>query len=160
MEQAEVLARLRKEKGLSQAEVAEELGVTRQAVSRWESGRAWPSAEKLVAVSRLYGVTVEELCRDVIAEKPEADKGTVEQIPESSNATVQEGKEDPCRRKRWSRFCAVIVVISIYIFIYIWGGLTNSQHTATDNLVFLTIILAVAGVLYGGYRIIYYLKKG
>ncbi len=45
MEQGKTLARLREEKGLSQAEVAEELGVTRQAVSGWESGRTRPSVE-------------------------------------------------------------------------------------------------------------------
>ena len=64
MEQAEILTRLRKEKGLSQTEAAEELGVTRQAISKWESGRAFPSMEKLIALSRLYGVPLEELYQD------------------------------------------------------------------------------------------------
>ena len=54
MEQAEILTRLRKEKGLSQTEAAEELGVTRQAISKWESGRAFPSMEKLIALSLFH----------------------------------------------------------------------------------------------------------
>ena len=61
MELHENLARLRKEKGLSQLELAEELNVTRQAVSRWETGAAVPMVDTLVQLSRLYGVTVDDL---------------------------------------------------------------------------------------------------
>ena len=46
---------------MSQFEVAEALDVSRQAVSRWETGRAKPSTEKLIALSRLYGVPLDEL---------------------------------------------------------------------------------------------------
>ena len=65
MEQRKTLARLRVKKGLSQKEVAKELGVTRQAVSGWESGRTQPSVEKLVALSRIFEMPVDGLCRDI-----------------------------------------------------------------------------------------------
>lgn len=52
---------LRMENGLSQEEVAENLGVTRQTVSRWEHGVSSPSSENLIALSKLYGVSVETL---------------------------------------------------------------------------------------------------
>lgn len=61
MEQNETLLRLRKAKGLSQAELAEELGITRQTVSRWEAGLALPSAENLIGLSRVYGMPVEKI---------------------------------------------------------------------------------------------------
>ena len=57
----EKLARLREQNNMSQFEVAEALDVSRQAVSRWETGRAKPSTEKLIALSRLYGVPLDEL---------------------------------------------------------------------------------------------------
>ena len=57
----EKLARLREQNNMSQFEVAEALDVSRQAVSRWETGRAKPSTEKLIALSRLYGVALDEL---------------------------------------------------------------------------------------------------
>lgn len=55
------LEKLRKAKGLSQLELAEELGVSRQTVSRWERGKAAPSAESLATLGRAYGVSVDEL---------------------------------------------------------------------------------------------------
>ena len=48
----------RKTAGLSQEALGEQLGVSRQAVSRWESDAAVPELEKLIAMSRLFGVTV------------------------------------------------------------------------------------------------------
>ncbi len=57
----EKLARLREQNNMSQFEVAEALDVSRQAISRWETGRAKPSTEKLIALSRLYGVPLDEL---------------------------------------------------------------------------------------------------
>lgn len=53
MTTAEKLVRLRKEKGLSQLQLAEEINVSRQAISRWEVGLAVPSREKLRALSEL-----------------------------------------------------------------------------------------------------------
>lgn len=55
---------MRKEQGLTQAELAEALGVSRQAVSRWEGGQSFPSMENLSCLSRLYGVSVDDLVND------------------------------------------------------------------------------------------------
>ncbi len=65
MNTAQRLQQLRKEKGLSQEELAERLGVSRQAVSKWESGQSVPDVEKIVAVSELFGVTTDWLLKGV-----------------------------------------------------------------------------------------------
>ena len=57
----EKLVSLRKEKKLTQLQVAEALDVSRQAISRWESGAAAPSADNLRSLSELYGVSVDSL---------------------------------------------------------------------------------------------------
>ena len=57
----ERLYTLRKERGLSQEELANEVGVSRQAVQKWESGAAQPSLEKLTALARYFGVTLDWL---------------------------------------------------------------------------------------------------
>lgn len=60
----EKLTRLRKREGMSQESLAEKLGVSRQAVSRWEQDTALPDAAKLLPCARLFGVDVEWLLDD------------------------------------------------------------------------------------------------
>ena len=52
---AEKVAILRKQKGWSQEELAEKLGISRQAVSKWEGGSSIPDIDKIVGMSRLFG---------------------------------------------------------------------------------------------------------
>lgn len=61
MELEEKLVDLRKKKGLSQAELAEAINVSRQAISRWEVGSAIPSADNLMWLSKFYEVSMDEL---------------------------------------------------------------------------------------------------
>src|SRR5699024_10223728 len=61
MEAKDVLRSLRKERGLSQEELAEKMFVTRQAVSRWETGETLPTPETLQLLSALYDVSINTL---------------------------------------------------------------------------------------------------
>ena len=73
MELSEKLQELRKEKGITQEELAEALFVSRTAISKWESGRGYPSIESLKEIANYYSVTVDELLSGekliVLAEK-------------------------------------------------------------------------------------------
>lgn len=61
------LAEARKKQNLTQEQLAERLGVTRQAVSRWESDAAYPETDKIVRMARLLNVSCDYLLRDDIA---------------------------------------------------------------------------------------------
>ena len=61
----EKILNLRKARGWSQEELAERIGVTRQAVSRWESDSAKPDADKIITVCDLFGVSADYLLRDI-----------------------------------------------------------------------------------------------
>ena len=61
MEFNEKLQELRKQKGLTQEELAEKLYVSRTAISKWESGRGYPNIDSLKAISRFFSVTVDNL---------------------------------------------------------------------------------------------------
>ena len=61
----EALKKHRMERNMTQEFVAEALGVSRQAVSRWETGAADPSTSNLLALARLFGVPPEELLREI-----------------------------------------------------------------------------------------------
>ena len=55
---------IRKNKGMTQEELAEKLDVSRQAVAKWESGQAYPDISNLIQISNLFNVTVDYLVRD------------------------------------------------------------------------------------------------
>jgi len=61
MEFNDKLQQLRKEQGLTQEQLAEELYVSRSAISKWESGRGYPSFDSLKAISMLFSVSVDDL---------------------------------------------------------------------------------------------------
>ncbi|MBQ6169035.1 helix-turn-helix transcriptional regulator [Ruminococcus sp.] len=58
------LYELRKQKGFSQEELANRLNVSRQTVSKWEVGDSTPDMEKLIAISDLFGISLDELVLD------------------------------------------------------------------------------------------------
>ena len=64
MQFSEKLTELRRRRGLSQEQLADFLGVTRQSVSKWESGSVMPELGKLIALSDLFHVTVDALVKD------------------------------------------------------------------------------------------------
>ncbi len=61
MEFNEKLQELRKQKGLTQEELAEFLYVSRTAISKWESGRGYPNIDSLKTIAKFFGVTIDEL---------------------------------------------------------------------------------------------------
>ena len=61
---AEKLCVLRNQSGYSQEQLAEKMGVSRQAVSKWESGATLPETEKIIQLSDLFNVSTDFLLRD------------------------------------------------------------------------------------------------
>ena len=80
----EKLIKLRKQKSLSQEDLADVLNISRQAVSRWESGATLPDAPNLIAISDLFGVSIDYLLRDDYEQN-----GTVVNSSESKNVNLQ-----------------------------------------------------------------------
>ena len=75
IETANRLFELRKEHNLSQEELAEKLGVSRQAVSKWERSEASPDTDNLIALAKIYGLTLDEL---IYGEKGSEEKAEAE----------------------------------------------------------------------------------
>lgn len=90
------IAQKRKEQGLSQEGLGEQLGVSRQAIYKWESGAAVPEIDKLIALSRLFGVSVgwllgvEELPQEGSQSTPEADASAT--APEETAGELTEAQ--------------------------------------------------------------------
>ena len=100
MKLCEKLYELRRAAGLSQEELAERLNVSRQAVSKWENGAAQPELSKLVELSRLYSVSVDELLSLEEAEKGDAKAAS--SVDASAPAPAQETLTAPKKARRRS----------------------------------------------------------
>lgn len=81
---ADKIVSLRKRAGWSQEELAEKLGVTRQSVSKWEGAQSVPDMDKVVSMSRLFGVTTDYLLKD--------------ELEEDAPCAVAEDNDPPLRR--------------------------------------------------------------
>ena len=86
----ERLVKLRKLAGLSQEEVADKLEVTRQTVSKWETGQSSPDLDKVLPLCSLYNVTPDELLHDGGTEEADAEmlKGNFERAEEQADRMI------------------------------------------------------------------------
>lgn len=114
----EKLTQARKAAGLTQADIAARLSVSRQAVSRWESGQSKPSTERLLELAKIYDVSLDWLCSDAAdgnlyeAVKSAEDDGT-------NNATANAaGAEN--KKKRKLRYIAIALTVGVIALACIW----------------------------------------
>ena len=127
MKLEERLAALRQEKGLSQADVAQALDVTRQAISRWESGAAVPSTENLMKLSRLYNVPLDAFVRDWEEETRSAEGEGPKPEP-SATCTREESK-----RGNHRVLAAVFVLLAILAAVF-WFYAANKKSQEMMNI--------------------------
>lgn len=84
----ERIAYYRGKLGLSQGELAEQLGVSRQAVSKWETDAGLPDLERLIALSRLYHITLDELVKGETPEEVPVDAIIAKPVAPSGQKTI------------------------------------------------------------------------
>ena len=122
---ADKITALRKKAGWSQEELAEQLGVTRQSVSKWEGAQSVPDMDKVVQMSRLFGVTTDFLLKDELSEEEDY---TRENKAKSPVIGAVSGIY-------W------LLVTAVYLF-YTFGPMGNGQPKYS------WFIWAIAGVVY------------
>lgn len=121
MELNEKLIQLRKKKGITQAELAEDMQVSRQAVSKWESGGSIPSIENLRSLSELYNVHVDYLLKED-GEKEEEEP--VLQEPTDNPETSTNSKRNV--GLKWCIAALMALVLVVLVGIIIANG--NKEH--------------------------------
>ena len=134
MELTERLAQARKARGLSQADAAERLNVSRQAISRWETGVGTPSLDSLIQMSQLYGVSLNELVYGPETAQPREKMTEPEAQPEGP--AVREP-----HRRRTALLAAVLAFAAAGILalgIWLGFGMVGTREDAeisSDDLV-------------------------
>lgn len=111
----EKLIYLRKKKGLTQLELAEAVNVSRQAVSKWESGGGMPSTENLLGLSELYGVPVDYLLND--EREPENGNASKDKTGNSPEPATEDSKEPQAKGKNRKKSFLVWVAIVLTLLI-------------------------------------------
>ncbi len=114
----EKLTQARKAAGLTQADVAAKLNVSRQAVSRWESGQSKPSTERLLALGELYGVSIDQLLNTGNVEAPAVEIVSAPPEVESREAVILEKR---CTRA-WLKYvaaalCGALLMLAILLML-------------------------------------------
>ena len=105
---------LRHTAGLSQEGLGEKLGVSRQAISKWEADGAVPEVDKLIALSRLFGVSLHDLLQveETGREEPGDRVEQAEQPPEEGAENPPENEAPPRRNGRWrTALCVVLAAV-------------------------------------------------
>ena len=105
IEIANRLLNLRKKNGYSQEELAEKIGISRQAVSKWERAESSPDTDNLIALSRLYQVSIDELLHMEESEGQPKDQDTEEY-------QTTEKKDD----RKYGMFLFPYPVVTIILF--------------------------------------------
>lgn len=126
MTMGEKILNMRKARGWNQEELAERIGVTRQAVSRWESGAAKPDADKIIAICDLFGVSADYLLRDQYS----GEESGVQ--PEKQTATALGEKVQSLTLQQWSALGSTIaggLLWFVLKLIYIFKDTNYSYHT-------------------------------
>ena len=103
MELYEKLYELRRASGMSQEELAEKLGVSRQAVSKWESGATQPELPKLIELSKIYQVSVDALLSLEHAKKQQDSSPAA---PAAEGAAQDAAERSPAAKPDFRTFCA------------------------------------------------------
>ena len=119
------IAELRKEKGLTQEQLGEKIGVTNKTVSRWETGTYLPPADALLAMSELFGVSINEILsgkRLSNEEYKEAAEENLTQTIKASSFTLKERIQ--FFKKKWLKehiFRMVCFVVFWFCIVILMG---------------------------------------
>ena len=105
------LYELRKQKGFSQEELANRLNVSRQTVSKWEVGDSTPDMEKLIAISDLFGISLDELVLDKTSEPSSAAQSAKPDIYSEIKTDIKEKVLTDSNRKKTKKVLKIAGII-------------------------------------------------
>ena len=151
---AEKIMNLRKKCGWSQEELAEKLNISRQSVSKWESGASIPDIEKIILLSGLFEVSTDYLLKDEIEEEQYIETKEVYVAPEMRSVSLEEANGFMNLTRKFAGLTAAatsLCVLSPVPLILIagmqeYGKIKISEEMAGGIGIILLLILVALGV--------------
>ncbi len=149
---SEKLYTLRKKSGLSQEQLAEKLEVSRQAISKWESGTSVPESDKLIVISNYFNVSLDYLLKEDAEQSASPEK---EDLPKANG------------RNKW--IFGIICSIGGILSMIVWGIVTLLNPDASEKIGEssvvridgngIILILCVAATVFGAFLLLRDTKK-
>lgn len=135
---AEKIMNLRKKNGWSQEDLAEKLNISRQSVSKWESGTSIPDIDKILSLSALFGVSTDYLLRDELEEEQASAEEDVYEPSEKRSISLEEATEymkqvaEYAKKFAWTVLAFVSSPIPLILLVGLqeYSGLPISEDAA------------------------------
>ena len=150
---ADKIMTLRKKAGWSQEELAQQLNVTRQSVSKWEGAQSVPDLDKIVQMSRIFGVSTDYLLKDELEELEPA-SSLAEQPPRRRVSMEEASRYLELRRAAAPKLAlATFLCVISPITLILLGGLNEYSARITENtaagiglIVLIVLVAAAVGI--------------
>ena len=152
---ADKLILLRKKAGWSQEELADQMNVTRQSVSKWEGAQSVPDLEKMLRLSELFGVSTDYLLKDEIEEAEHIDSS--DDTPSLRRVSMEEAnaflsvKLRTAKTIAYAAFLCIVSPIALLILSAISEstvGVLNENIAGGIGMIVLIILVAIAAVMF------------
>ena len=150
---ADKIMNLRKKAGWSQEELAQQLNVTRQSVSKWEGAQSVPDLDKIVQMSRIFGVSTDYLLKDELEEQEPA-PSLAEQPPRRRVSMEEASRYLELRRAAAPKLAlATFLCVISPIALILLGGLSEYSARISENAaagiglsVLIVLVAAAVGI--------------
>lgn len=150
---ADKIMALRKKKGWSQEELAEKLGISRQSVSKWESGASIPDIDKIIMMSELFEVSTDYLLKDKLEEIVPSENGAEEEAVLHS-VTLEEAGTFMKLARKYAPFQALAVALFVLCpapLILLAGMVEYGRSSMTEDMacglgMAVLLVMVAAGV--------------
>lgn len=152
---ADKLILLRKKAGWSQEELAEQMNVTRQSVSKWEGAQSVPDLEKMIRLSKLFGVSTDYLLKDEIEEAEHINSSN--DVPSLKRVSMEEAnaflsvKLRTAKTIAYAAFLCILSPITLLVLGAIsesTAGILNEDIAGGIGMIVIIILVAIAAGMF------------
>lgn len=160
---SEKIYELRRKQGLSQEQLAERIGVSRQAISKWESGQSIPDLDKLILLSENFSVSLDALVKESESEEAEEVQGAFIGKEDSENKDAFKETVHVSNKKTdliVGLICSLLGVFGLFgtgLMILFSPAATenvNASSTVTINGTGILLTISVLPLIFGGFLIL------
>ena len=152
----EFIAKLRKDKGLTQEQFGDKMGVTNKTVSRWETGKYLPPADILILMSELFDVSINELLAGQRLSDDEYKQTAEKNLTEVIRSSFTTKDEIDKKKKKWLKDHIFIMIV---IGICVLGVLVVGIILQNPILCSFSVILLLLGQIWRNNAMMAYVEK-